>query len=124
MIRGRPGWTTSPAPRTRRGRAQQRTPPRSDDERDAEGEQHRQAAAHRDGTHVRSHQPADEAHREDRGDDRERRQDGGVPDLVHRVQHGRTRPFLRRVEEVPVHVLHHHDRVVHEMPMEKMSAKR
>ena len=57
--------------------------------------------------------PAHEGHGQDGGDDREGREDGRVSDLVHRLD-GRpqTAPVLLPV--VPLDVLHHDDRVVHQ----------
>jgi hypothetical protein len=51
----------------------------------ASDNRHAQAAVDRDRAHVRAHQAADEGHRQQRRDHRQRGQDGGAADLVDRA---------------------------------------
>ena len=62
----------------------------------SEREQHRGRGADRDRAHVRPHQAADERHRQNRGDDRQRREDGRVADLVDRADGDRVERVARR----------------------------
>ena len=57
--------------------------PRGERQRDAERDQHPHAGVDRDRRHVRSHQSADERHRQQRRDDRQRREDRRSADFVH-----------------------------------------
>ena len=56
--------------------------PRRERERDAERDQHPHAGVDRNRRHVRSHQSADERHRQQRRDDRQRREDCRSADFV------------------------------------------
>ena len=70
-------------------------------------------APDRDRPHVGPHQPGDERHRQDGGDDGEGGEDGRIADLVHALDRrdvGRAVAHL----EVAVDVLDHHDGVVHQ----------
>ena len=51
------------------------------DEGDEQREEHSRRSANWDGSHVRSHETADEGHGQDRSDDRDGRQDGRIADL-------------------------------------------
>jgi len=90
--------------------------PRRDNERDGQRPAHRGAGADRNRAHVRPHQPADEGHRQHRGDDGERREDRRVSDLAHGFDRD-VRPIpapIGREVEMPDDIFDHDDRVVDE----------
>ena len=87
--------------------------PRRDDERDEQREDHRRRGVHGDRAHVRAHQAGDERERQQRGDDRERREDRRVADLVDGVD-GREARLAPAELVVAVDVLDDDDRVVDE----------
>ena len=72
--------------------------------------------AHRDGTHIGSHQAAHKGHRKDGGDHRQGRQNRGIAHLVHGLDgHAKFGPVAVFCEpEVPHNIFHHHDGVIHQ----------
>jgi len=78
-----------------------------------QGDQHGGRAQGRDGRHVRAHHAADEPHGQQRGDDGEGRQDGGVAHLGHGIHRG-IYICLALLQPAPIDVLHHHDGIVHQ----------
>jgi len=82
-----------------------------DDEGDQHGEKHRHARPDRDRPHIGTHEAADEAHGENRGDDGKGGQNGRVADLVHRL-YRRLQRFHDGCGEVAVDILHDHDGIV------------
>ena len=86
--------------------------PGRDRHRDEEREQHRNRGVGRNRAHVRAHHPAHEHHRQQRGDDRQRRDDGRVADFGDRLDGGfdKAAPVAHR--PVAGDVLDHDDRVV------------
>jgi hypothetical protein len=86
--------------------------PGRDGEGDGQRQRHAQAGVDRDRAHVRPHQAADEGHGQQRRDHRQRGQDGGAADLVHRQRDDLAQRLARVELLVAVDVLHHHDGVV------------
>ncbi len=70
--------------------------PRRDDQCHQQRQQHAGRGVDRDGPHVRPHEPGHEGHRQQRRDDRERGEDGGAADLVHRQRDRLAQRALRR----------------------------
>ena len=58
--------------------------PRRNHEGNQQRKYHRRTGPDGDGPHVRAHQPADESHREDCGNHRQRGEDGGVAHFIDR----------------------------------------
>jgi hypothetical protein len=79
-------------------------------------EKHRRAGADRDRAHVGPHQPADERHRQHRGDHGESGKNRRVADLVDGFNCDLQQPLAPAAREAQVadDVLHDHDRVVDE----------
>jgi hypothetical protein len=69
-----------------------------------------------------THHPRDERHRQNCRDDGERRENRGIAHLVHCFDRGDLRRAVTETQ-VPVDVLDDDDRIVDEMPIEKISAK-
>ena len=88
--------------------------PGRDDERDGDGEEHREGGADRDGPHVRAHQSSDESHRQYRRDHRPSRQERRITHLIHRIHGERPEGAAVRHRVMAVDVLDHDDGVVDE----------
>jgi hypothetical protein len=86
--------------------------PRRDGERDGQRQQHAHARVDRDRAHVGAHEAAHERHRQERGDDGQRREDRRSADFVDRAGNDRRERLVRREYVVAVDVLDHDDRVV------------
>ena len=89
----------------------------------ASDERHAQAAVDRDRAHVRAHQAADEGHRQQRRDHRQRGQDGRAADLVDRRRDDLAQRLARLQLLVAVDVLDHHDGVVDQDADARRSAR-
>ncbi len=91
--------------------------PRRNNERHNQRKQHCRRCAYGDRPHVRPHQAADKGHRQNRGDDGEGRQDGGIADFIDGFNRNGARdrpPAVRRHAEVPHDVFHHDNGVIHQ----------
>ena len=117
-------WSPRAAAAPWRSAAEPQHQPGRDDDGDEEGEEHRGRGIGRDRRHVGPHQPGDEQHRQQRGDDRQRGDDGGVADLGHRLDRGlqavRPSPMAQCRAMFSITTMASSTR----MPIEKISANR
>ena len=81
-----------------------------------EREEHGRRCAHGDRAHIGTHQTADKGHRQYRGNDRERGQNGWITHFGYRLDRNLAHrpPMILRQPEMPHHILDHDDGVVHE----------
>ena len=86
--------------------------PGRDDERHGQRDQHAHAGVDRDRAHIRSHQPADEGHWQQRGNHREGGEYGRAAHFVHRFRNDFRQRLMACQCAAAMDVLHHHDGII------------
>ena len=88
--------------------------PGRDDKRNRQRQQHAHAGIDGDGAHVRPHQAADESHRQQCSDHRERGQDGRAADFIDGARNDLGQRLAGKKLLMAVDVFNHHDGIVHQ----------